>query len=54
MSEGKIHTIRQELLEWYKGERKDLPWRTTEDLYKVLISEIFLQQMNTTSVKRLF
>ncbi len=32
------------LVEWYKLNKRDLPWRDTEDPYKVWLSEIILQQ----------
>ena len=32
------------LLEWYKREGRNLPWRETADPYKIWISEIILQQ----------
>jgi len=32
------------LLEWYEHNRRDLPWRCTRDPYRILVSEIMLQQ----------
>lgn len=32
------------LIEWYRGHRRELPWRETHDPYKIWISEIILQQ----------
>lgn len=37
------------LLEWWAGERRDLPWRHTRDPWAVLVSELMLQQ---TQVRR--
>ncbi|MGH7268363.1 MAG: A/G-specific adenine glycosylase [Candidatus Rokuibacteriota bacterium] len=37
------------LLRWYARHRRDLPWRRTRDPYRVLVSEIMLQQ---TQVER--
>lgn len=34
----------QKLLKWYKINKRDLPWRTTKDPYKIWLSEIILQQ----------
>ncbi len=34
----------KKILDWYKINRRDLPWRTTKDPYKVWLSEIILQQ----------
>lgn len=40
----------QKVLRWYKRNgRHDLPWRQTKDPYKILVSEIMLQQ---TQVER--
>ena len=32
------------LLQWYSDNRRDLPWRKTNDPYKIWLSEIMLQQ----------
>ena len=37
----------KKILDWYKINRRDLPWRTTKDPYKVWLSEIILQQSDT-------
>lgn len=34
----------RELLAWYDGHARDLPWRRTKDPYAIWISEIMLQQ----------
>ena len=41
--------FRQALLRWYAGHGRDLPWRRTRDPYRILVSEIMLQQ---TQVER--
>ena len=41
--------FRRRLLTWYARHRRDLPWRRTRDPYRVLVSEIMLQQ---TQVER--
>jgi len=41
--------FQQRLLGWYARHRRDLPWRRTRDPYRVLVSEIMLQQ---TQVER--
>jgi A/G-specific adenine glycosylase len=33
-----------ELLNWYKNNKRDLPWRNTADAYVIWLSEIILQQ----------
>jgi A/G-specific adenine glycosylase len=45
-----IARIRRELLEWYDGNRRDLPWRRTEDPYAIWVSEIMLQQTRVAAV----
>lgn len=32
------------LISWYKKNKRDLPWRNTQDPYKIWLSEIILQQ----------
>lgn len=32
------------IIDWYKENKRDLPWRETKDPYKIWISEIILQQ----------
>ena len=32
------------LLKWYKKNKRELPWRDTKDPYKIWLSEIILQQ----------
>jgi A/G-specific adenine glycosylase len=41
--------VREELLAWYRGNGRDLPWRRTRDPYAILVSEVMLQQ---TQVER--
>ena len=36
--------FRTKLLAWYRANGRDLPWRRTRDPYRVLVSEIMLQQ----------
>ena len=38
------------LLAWYARERRDLPWRRTRDPYRILVSELMLQQTQVTRV----
>lgn len=43
-------TVRQ-LLEWYRKTKRDLPWRATNDPYRIWVSEIMLQQTRVEAVK---
>ena len=38
------------LLEWFRGNARDLPWRRTEDPYPIWVSEIMLQQTRVAAV----
>ena len=46
----KIERLRDQLLEWYAGSRRDLPWRRTPDPYAIWVSEIMLQQTRVAVV----
>ena len=38
------------LLDWYRANARDLPWRHTEDPYRIWVSEIMLQQTRGAAV----
>ena len=38
------------LLDWYRANKRDLPWRKTSDVYAVLVSEMMLQQTTVETV----
>jgi A/G-specific adenine glycosylase len=42
-------SFKRRLLKWFREVGRELPWRTTRDPYRVLVSELMLQQ---TQVKR--
>jgi A/G-specific adenine glycosylase len=42
--------FRRHLLAWYDHHRRDLPWRTSRDPYRVWLSEIMLQQTRVAAV----
>ncbi|HWQ69189.1 MAG TPA: A/G-specific adenine glycosylase [Patescibacteria group bacterium] len=42
--------FQQRLLRWYARHRRDLPWRKTSDPYKILVSEVMLQQTQVDRV----
>ena len=39
-----MHDITLQLLAWYDAHKRDLPWRSTRDPYRIWISEVILQQ----------
>ncbi len=42
--------FRTRLLKWYREYGRDLPWRKTSDPYKILVSEVMLQQTQVDRV----
>ena len=48
--EEKIASFREKILAWYDANKRDLPWRRTQDPYKIWISEIMLQQTRVDTV----
>src|SRR5512145_679741 len=42
--------FRTKLLAWYRANGRDLPWRRTRQPYRVLVSEIMLQQTQVDRV----
>src|SRR5215467_1590780 len=45
-----IAQVHSHLLHWYAAEQRDLPWRSTDDAYAILVSEIMLQQTQVDRV----
>jgi A/G-specific adenine glycosylase len=53
--ENIIKKIHKNLLLWYKkNARHELPWRQTDDMYHIYLSEVMLQQTQTSRVKEHF
>lgn len=42
--------MHKELLDWYDQHKRDLPWRESREPYRVLVSELMLQQTVVASV----
>ena len=42
--------FRRRLHRWYKQHSRDLPWRQTRDPYRILVSELMLQQTQVSRV----
>jgi A/G-specific adenine glycosylase len=47
---GRIEFVRSGLLAWFAANRRDLPWRQTRDPYRILVSEVMLQQTQVDRV----
>ncbi|MDX2194092.1 MAG: A/G-specific adenine glycosylase [Gemmatimonadales bacterium] len=43
--------FRRALVAWFRREGRDLPWRRTRDPYRVLVSEVMLQQTQVSRVE---
>ena len=41
---AKLKRFRVDLLDWFRQQKRDLPWRRTKDPYAIWVSEIMLQQ----------
>jgi A/G-specific adenine glycosylase len=50
VSNGSVHAFRQRLLLWYKHNARPLPWRLDHHPWRVLVSEIMLQQTRVEAV----
>jgi A/G-specific adenine glycosylase len=50
-SQPQIRAFRRQLLGWYKREKRTLPWRGERDPYRILVSEIMLQQTRVAVVE---
>ncbi len=48
-SGGRVFSAR--LVRWFEANGRDLPWRRTRDPYRVLVSEVMLQQTQVDRVK---
>ncbi|MGZ6479821.1 MAG: A/G-specific adenine glycosylase [Bdellovibrionales bacterium] len=42
--------MQERLLDWYRQNKRELPWRANRDPYRIWISETMLQQTTTTAV----
>jgi len=42
--------LQKRLKAWYRRNKRDLPWRKTRDPYRILVSEIMLQQTQVATV----
>ena len=46
----RLRAFQRQLLAWYRVHQRDLPWRKTRDPYKILVSEVMLQQTQVDRV----
>lgn len=45
-----IQQFRRRILQWFTTHKRDLPWRNTINPYRILVSEIMLQQTQVSRV----
>lgn len=45
-----IQEFQRTILDWYRDNRRDMPWRDTHDPYRILVSEVMLQQTQVSRV----
>ena len=52
--EDKYYLVRERILEWYKDNKRDFPWRKSKSLFQILITEILLQKTIALNVKNIY
>ncbi|HEX8916862.1 MAG TPA: A/G-specific adenine glycosylase [Chloroflexota bacterium] len=50
-SSENLDLFRRQILEWYDVHKRDLPWRGETDPYRILVSEVMLQQTGVERVR---
>lgn len=50
----RLRYYRRRLRDWFRANGRDLPWRRTRDPYRILISEIMLQQTQVPRVAEVY
>ncbi len=50
ISEKNISAFHKKIFSWWRTNKRDLPWRHTHDPYRILVSEIMLQQTQVPRV----
>ncbi|MEW4563895.1 A/G-specific adenine glycosylase [Bremerella sp. JC770] len=51
---GSLAAFQSHVFAWFAAHKRDLPWRKSQDPYRVWISEIMLQQTQVATVKEYF
>ncbi len=51
---GSLAAFHAQVFAWFQQHQRDLPWRKSQDPYRVWISEIMLQQTQVATVKEYF
>ena len=51
LDEETLRAFQARLLRWFRRNGRDLPWRKTRDPYRILVSEVMLQQTQVERVR---
>ena len=51
LTKNYIYKFRSRLLKWYDKNKRDLPWRNTQNPYHILVSEMMLQQTRVSQAE---
>jgi A/G-specific adenine glycosylase/sugar fermentation stimulation protein len=51
LEDERLYQMAEPLIEWYRKEKRTLPWRDIQDPYRIWVSEIMLQQTRVEAVK---
>lgn len=54
VKESKYTSIRNILLKWYDDNKREYSWRKSNDLYKILVTEILLQKTIALNVSNMY
>ena len=54
ISNAEKKQFQKKVLDRYESNKRDLPWRKTTDPYKILVSEVMLQQTQVPRVIQKF
>ncbi|MFX0076327.1 MAG: hypothetical protein ACFE96_12855 [Candidatus Hermodarchaeota archaeon] len=54
VSVNKYIRVREILVDWYKENKRDYPWRKSKSLYQILVTEILLQKTIATNVDSIY
>ena len=50
LDNARVYRFRKYIFSWWRTHRRDLPWRHTNDPYKIFVSEVMLQQTQVSRV----
>lgn len=51
IDEAKIEAFQDRLFSWWTDNKREFPWRKTEDPYHILVAEVMLQQTQASRVE---